>query len=51
MTKRHRRHSSAKKREIFEAYLTGDVWVGFRYRSTANSAHIINVDGSFLEFQ
>ena len=29
---------------------TGDVWVGFRFRSAANSAHIINVDGSFLEF-
>lgn len=29
---------------------TGDVWLGFRYRSPANSGHIIGTDGTFLEF-
>ena len=29
---------------------TGDVWLGFRYRSPSYNAHAIGVDGSFLEF-
>jgi hypothetical protein len=29
---------------------TGDIWLGFRYRSPANSGYLIGTDGTFLEF-